>query len=96
MINITFIKDYSETYNIKFDGLKIIDIEYIDGKVNSIKLRNSEKNYLKNIEEFKNQYEIETDDVITIVDMYFANEYSIEYIGKGIFELDKVEKEGEK
>ena len=86
MINITFIKDYSIDYNIKFDGLTIIDIVYENGKVTEIRDRNSVANYLPAIEKFKKHYEIETDDVITIVDMYFANEFSKEYVGKGIFD----------
>lgn len=86
MINITFIKDYSIDYNIKFDGLTIIDIVYENGKVTEIRDRNSVASYLPAIEKFKKHYEIETDDVITIVDMYFANEFSKEYVGKGIFD----------
>ena len=86
MINITFVKDYNKDYNIKFDGLIIIDIVYDDGKVTEIRERNSVGNYLTAIEIFKKEYEIETDDVITIIDMYFANEFSKEYIGKGIFD----------
>ena len=86
MINITFVKDYSKDYNIKFDGLMIIDIVYENGKVTEIRERNSVGNYLPAIEIFKKEYEIGTDDVITIVDMYFANEFSKEYIGKGIFD----------
>lgn len=86
MINITFIKDYSIDYNIKFDGLTIIDIVYENGKVTEIRDRNSVANYLPAIKKFKKHYEIETDDVITIVDMYFANEFSKEYVGKGIFD----------
>ena len=39
MINITFIKDYSIDYNIKFDGLTIIDIVYENGKVTEIMYR---------------------------------------------------------
>lgn len=86
MINITFVKDYNKDYNIKFDGLIIIDIVYEDGKVTEIRERNSVGNCLPAIEIFKKEYEIETDDVITIIDMYFANEFSKEYIGKGIFD----------
>lgn len=86
MINITFIKDYSKDYNIKFDGLKIIDILYKEGKVVEIIDRKNMINYVSDIEKFKNEYEIKTDDVITLVDMYFANEFSNEYIGKGIFD----------
>lgn len=86
MINITFVKDYSKDYNIKFDGLMIIDIVYENGKVIEIRERNSVANYLPAIGKFKKEYEIGTDDVITIVDMYFANEFSKEYIGKGIFD----------
>lgn len=86
MINVTFIKDYSKNYNIKFDGLMIIDIIYESGKVIEIRERNSIGNYLTAIEIFKKENNIETDDVITIVDMYFANKFSKEYIGKGIFD----------
>lgn len=86
MINVTFIKDYSKDFNIKFDGLKIIDILYKEGKVIEIIDRKNMKNYVADIEEFKNEYEIKTDDVITLVDMYFANEFSKEYIGRGIFD----------
>lgn len=89
MIKLTFEKDYSKDYNIKFYGLVQLTIIYEKGKVTEIRKRKGKKNYLKQIEEFKKEYEIETDDVITIVDMYFANEFSKEYIGKGI--LDKGE-----
>lgn len=85
MINVTFIKDYSRDFNIKFDGLKIIDIVYKEGKVIEIIDRKNMINYVEDIEKFKNEYKIKADDVITLVDMYFANEFSIEYIGKGIF-----------
>ena len=85
MINITFIKDYGKDYNIKFDGLIIIDIVYENGKVTEIRERNSVGNYLKAIEIFKKEYEIETDDVITLIDMYFANEFSKAYKGAGIY-----------
>lgn len=86
MINATFIKDYSQDYNIKFDGLTIIDIVYENGKVTEIRERNSVGDYLKAIEIFKKEYEIETDDVITLIDMYFANEFSKAYKGVGIFD----------
>lgn len=86
MINVTFIKDYSKDYNIKFNGLKIIDIVYKGGSVVKIVDRDNLKNYIMDISEFKKEYEIETDDVITLVDMYFANEFSKVYIGKGIFD----------
>ena len=86
MINVTFIKDYSKDYNIKFDGLKIIDILYQEGKVIEISERGGFINYAEAIQKFKEEYEIETDDVITLVDMFFANKFSKEYIGKGIFD----------
>lgn len=86
MINITFIKDYSKDYNVKFDGLMIIDIVYENGKVIEIRKRNDIVNYIQAIEIFKKENEIATDDVITLIDMYFANKFSKEYIGKGIFD----------
>lgn len=86
MINVTFIKDYSNDYNIKFNGLKIIDIAYKGGSVVNIVDRDNLRNYIMDIEEFKKEYEIKTDDVITLVDMFFANEFSKEFIGKGIFD----------
>lgn len=45
-----------------------------------------QKNYLEEIKKFKEHYKIETDDTITIVDMYFANEFNKDYIGKSIFD----------
>ena len=86
MIKVKFKKDYSEDYNIKFYGLIELEITYEKGKVIEIKKKRGKINYLPEITEFKNYYKIETDDVITIVDMYFANEFSKEYIGKGIFD----------
>lgn len=86
MIKIKFKKDYSKDFNIKFYGLIELEITYEEGKVTEIKKKRGKINYLRDIEKFKNNYKIETDDVITIVDMYFANEFSKEYIGKGIFD----------
>lgn len=86
MIKVTFYKDYSKDFNIKFYGIINLSIIYENGKVIEIKKKRGNINYLKKIETFKNEYKIETDDVITIVDMYFANEFSKEYIGKGIFD----------
>ena len=31
MIEITMVRDYNKDYNIKFDGLKVIDLRYEDG-----------------------------------------------------------------
>lgn len=86
MIKIKFKKDYSKDFNIKFYGLIELEITYEKGKVTEIKKKRGKINYLHDIEKFKNNYKIETDDVITTVDMYFANEFSKEYIGKGIFD----------
>lgn len=86
MIKVTFEKDYSKDYNIKFYGLVQLTIIYENGKVIEIKKKKGQINYLKQIEEFKRDYGIETDDVITLVDMYFANQFSKEYVDKGIFD----------
>lgn len=43
------------------------------------------KELLEEITKFKEFYGIKTDDVITIIDMYFANYFHIEYIGKPLF-----------
>ena len=86
MIKVTFEKDYSKDYNIKFYGLVQLTIIYKNGKVIEIKKKKGKINYLKQIEEFKKDYGIETDDVITLVDMYFANQFSKEYVDKGIFD----------
>lgn len=86
MIEITMVRDYNKDYNIKFDGLKVIDLRYEDGKLKSVRVRGDRKNYLPQIQTFKEYCKIETDDVITVVDMYFANEFSVEYIGKTIFD----------
>lgn len=86
MIDITMVRDYNKDYNIKFDGLKVIDLRYEDGELKSVRLRGDRRNYLQNIKDFKEYCKIETDDVITVVDMYFANEFSVEYIGKTIFD----------
>ena len=86
MIKVTFEKDYRKDYNIKFYGLVQLTIIYENGKVIEIKKKKGQINYLKQIEEFKKDYGIETDDVITLVDMYFADQFSKEYVGKGIFD----------
>lgn len=57
-----------------------------DGELKSVRVRGDRRNYLEHIKSFKEYCKIETDDVITIVDMYFANEFSVEYIGKTIFD----------
>lgn len=85
MINVTFSKDYSKDFNIKFYGLIKINIIYENGKVVSIKEKNKPKELLEEIQNFKEFYNIKTDDVITIVDMYFSNRFNMEYIGKPIF-----------
>lgn len=87
MIKVTFAKDYSKDFNIDFDGIIKLNIIYDDGKVKSIQIEeeNKIKELLGKIIEFKKYYDIETDDVITIIDMYFANYFNIEYIGKPIF-----------
>lgn len=84
MINVTFRKDYSKDFNIKFYGLVKVNILYDNGKVVSIKEKNKPKELLEEVWNFKEFYGIKTDDVITIVDMYFANKFNIEYIGKPI------------
>ena len=86
VIEVSFSKDYSKDYNIKFYGLVQLKIIYKGGKVIEIRKKRGNINYLRAIELFKKEHQIETDDVITIVDMYFANEFSKEYIGKGIFD----------
>lgn len=85
MINVTFSKDYSKDFNIKFYGLIKVNIVYENGKVVSIKEKNKPKELLEEIQNFKYFYNIKTDDVITIVDMYFSNRFNMEYIGKPIF-----------
>lgn len=85
MINVTFSKDYSKDFNIKFYGLIKVNIVYENGKVVSIKEKNKPKELLEEIQNFKEFYNIKTDDVITIVDMYFSNRFNMEYIGKPIF-----------
>ena len=96
MIKVTFEKDYSKGFNIKFYGLIKVNIVYENGKVVSIKEKKKakelvdfcKKNNLDAVEEiskFKEFYDIKTDDVITIIDMYFANYFNIEYIGKPLF-----------
>ncbi len=87
MIKVTFEKDYSKDFNIDFDGIIKLNIIYDDGKVKSIQIEeeNKIKELLGKIIEFKEYYDIKTDDVITIIDMYFANYFNIEYIGKSIF-----------
>lgn len=86
MIYLTFRKDYSKDFNIKFYGLIMVNIIYKNGRVLSIKEKNKPKELLSEIQKFKEFYKIITDDVITLIDMYFANKFSKEYIGKGIFE----------
>ena len=83
MIKVTFKKDYSKDFNIKFYGLIKVNIIYKNGKVVSIKQK--KKELLEEIIKFKEFYGIKTDDVITIVDMYFANYFHIEYIGNPLF-----------
>lgn len=85
MINVTFSKDYSKDFNIKFYGLIKVNIIYENGKVVSIKEKNKPKELLEEIQNFKEFYNIKTDDIITIVDMYFSNRFNMEYIGKPIF-----------
>ena len=85
MIHITFKKDYSKDFNIKFYGLVRVNIIYDNGKVVSIKEKNKPRELLEDIQQFKEFYGIKTDDVITVVDMYFSNRFNLEYIGKPIF-----------
>lgn len=85
MIKITFEKDYSKDFNIKFYGWIRLNIVYENGKVVSIKEKKKTKELLEEITKFKEFYNIKTDDVITIIDMYFANYFNIEYIGKPLF-----------
>lgn len=84
-IKINFKKDYSKMFNIKFYGLINVDIIYEDGKVVSIKEKKKAKELVEEITKFKEYYDIKTDDVITLVDMYFANYFNIEYVGKTLF-----------
>ena len=83
MIKVTFKKDYSKNFNIKFYGLIKVNIIYENGKVVSIK--HKKKELLEEIIKFKEFYNIKTDDVITIIDMYFANYFHIEYVGNPLF-----------
>lgn len=85
MIKVAFEKDYSKDFNAKFYGLIKVNIIYENGKVVSIKEKKKAKELLDEITKFKEFYDIKTDDVITIVDMYFANYFNTEYIGKSIF-----------
>lgn len=85
MIHITFEKDYSKDFNIKFYGLVKVNIIYEGGKVVSIKEKNKPRELLEDIQKFKEFYNIKSDDVITVVDMYFSNRFNLEYIGKPIF-----------
>ena len=85
MIKVTFEKDYSKDFNIKLYGLIKVNVVYEDGKVVSIKEKKKAKELLGEITKFKEHYGIKTDDVITIIDMYFANYFSLEYIGKPLF-----------
>lgn len=85
MIEVTFKKDYSKDFNIKFYGLIKVNIIYENGKVVSIKEKNKARELVEEIMKFKEFYDIKTDDVITIIDMYFANYFNIEYIGKPLF-----------
>lgn len=86
MINVTFKKDYSRDFNIKFYGLIQLNIIYEYGKVVSIKEKKKAKELVEEIIKFKEYYDIKTDDVITLVDMYFSNYFNIEYIGKPLFQ----------
>lgn len=90
MIKVTFEKDYSKNFNIKFYGLVKINIIYENGKVVSIKEKNKPRELLEDIQKFKRFYNIKNDDVITVVDMYFANRFNLEYIGKPIFDIDEI------
>lgn len=85
MIKVTLEKDYSKDFNIKFYGLIKVNIIYENGKVVSIKEKNKARELVEEIMKFKEYYDIKTDDVITIIDMYFANYFNIEYIGKPLF-----------
>lgn len=85
MIHITFEKDYSEDFNINFYGLVKVNIIYENGKVVSIKEKNKPRELLEDIQRFKEFYNIKSDDVITVVDMYFSNRFNLEYIGNPIF-----------
>ena len=85
MIKVTFEKDYSKNFNIKFYGLVKVNIIYEGGKVISIKEKNKPRELLEDIQKFKDFYNIKSDDVITVIDMYFNNHFNLEYIGKPIF-----------
>lgn len=95
MIKITFEKDYSKDFNIKFYGLIKLNIIYKNGKVVSIKEKKKARELLDEITKFKEYYSIKTDDVITVIDMYFANYFNIEYIGKPLFNKDLGDTEDE-
>lgn len=85
MIKVTFEKDYSKDFNIKFYGLIKVNIIYENGIVVSIKEKNKAKDLVKEIIKFKEFYDIKTDDTISLIDIYFANYFNIEYIGKPLF-----------
>ncbi len=85
MIKVTFEKNYSKDFNIKFYGLVKVNIIYEGGKVVSIKEKNKPRELLEDIQKFKDFYNIKSDDVITVIDMYFSNRFNLEYIGKPIF-----------
>lgn len=87
MIKVTFEKDYSKDFNIDFDGLIKLNIIYDYEKIKSIQIKEKGKikELLGEITKFKEFYDIKTDDVITIIDMYFSNYFNIEYIGKPLF-----------
>lgn len=87
MIKVTFEKDYSKNFNINFYGLIKLDIVYDYGEIKSIQIKEKGKikELLGEITKFKEFYDIKTDDVITIIDMYFTNYFNIEYIGKPLF-----------
>ena len=48
-------------------------------------IKQKKKELLEEIIKFKEFYGIKTDDVITIIDMYFANYFYMEYIGNPLF-----------
>lgn len=93
-MKIVFKKDYSKNYNIKFNGKIKVKIIYDENmKLKEVNIISKSKvfppnnyNHIGMIKSFKEAFKIETDDVITLIDMFISNEVSKEIIGKGIFD----------
>lgn len=66
MIKVTFEKDYSKDFNIKFYGLIKVNVVYEDGKVVSIKEKKKAKELLGEITKFKEHYGIKMEKILKI------------------------------